>query len=138
MTHATHSAVGVALGLALALQAGRDPLTSLAATAVCAVAATLPDLDRKIGLKHRGVSHSLLMWSFITVLAWLFIPQVALSISTGFGSHLLLDSLTVTGIPLFFPVQKRIRLAHFTTGATMDGAIFVCAALVTIYLFGRL
>lgn len=146
MTRSTHSAVGVALGLALALQDGHDPLTCLAAAAICATAATVPDIDRKIGLKHRGISHSLIMWLVITVSAHVFfaalgqavIPNAAILISAGVASHLLLDMLTVTGIPLFYPIQKRIRLAHFTTGATMDGFLFVCAALVTIYLFARL
>lgn len=78
--------------------------------------------------KHRGFIHSPLFWLIYTIFT-MFISnyfqgfsqilyyQFCLGSSIGFLSHLLLDSLTLSGIPLLYPLSKKsFRLAKFRTG----------------------
>jgi len=61
------------------------------------IGSALPDIDHKLGLKHRGVTHSL---SFI--LATMLIPALGL----GVALHVLLDLLTPTGAQLIYPKNE--------------------------------
>lgn len=67
-------------------------------------AATIPDLDIKIkGIKHRTWTHSLLIYSIAAALIYNFDPAGALFFSFGYLSHLILDSVTVSGVKWFYP-----------------------------------
>jgi len=59
--------------------------------------ACCPDLDKKFGLRHRTITHSL-----IFVLPCLVIPCLGL----GVGLHVLLDLLTPTGTQLLYPKKE--------------------------------
>ena len=136
MMRGTHAAVGLASGYLLAhLQ--HDPLIlTLVVATVTEIAALLPDIDLKIGLKHRGVTHSLLALALIVGAAWYVDHRLALPIGIGYSSHLILDMLTIWGIPVLWPVQKRFRLAKFSTGGLFDRLLAIaasCGAILAIY-----
>lgn len=137
MMRRTHTAVGLASGFGLAhLQ--HDPLAlGIALALATQIAAVLPDQDLRIGLKHRGVTHSLLALLLIVGVARYIYPRLALPIAVGYSSHLILDMLTIWGIPVLWPVQKRFRLARFSTGGGFDQLLAImasCGAILAIYL----
>lgn len=96
---------------------------------------------------HRGFIHSPLFWLIYTIFT-MFIStyfkgfsqivyyQFAMGSSLGFLSHLLLDSLTVSGIPLLYPFSKRMfRIAKFRTEKDEVKVTVLCifiTAIVTI------
>lgn len=91
---------------------------------IMVIANIAPDLDVVTGLKgpktfykyHREVTHSLLgaviLWLLITGGVYLFTPLhnflvIATSVGAGLIGHLLLDSLTPWGLPLFYPFTSK-------------------------------
>lgn len=61
----------------------------------------LPDIDQKLPLlKHRGITHTLWSWLFITVISFLIFHSILISIiaSISYLSHLIIDSLSIAGI----------------------------------------
>ena len=132
----THAAAGLASGLVLSL-AQHDPfIQAFVLALVTEAAALLPDIDLKIGLKHRGITHSLLALALIAGAAWYVDHRLALPIAVGYSSHLILDMLTIWGIPVLWPVQKRFRLAKFSTGGLFDRLLAIaafCVAILAIY-----
>lgn len=92
---------------------------------------------------HRGFIHSplsLLIYTLSVMLlsvkfdgfAQILYYQFAMGSSLGFFSHLLLDSLTVGGIPLFFPfTNEKYHIASFKTNKHEGIVTFICI-IVTI------
>lgn len=70
-------------------------------------AATLPDLDLKLKIKHRTWTHSLLVYSIAAALIYYFDPIGALFFSIGYLSHLFMDSLTISGVKWLYPFYKK-------------------------------
>lgn len=87
-------------------------------------------------LGHRGATHSLLGLAVAFVLAlplaaWLgWTAPVALAL--GYGSHLLCDGCTKSGVPLFYPKPERWhalpRPLRLTTGSQAESVVFVLLA----------
>jgi len=78
--------------------------------------AVMVDILARI-IPHRGVTHWLITWSLLTILAGLVVllarwgSEVALFFSLGYLSHLLADAMTVSGVKLFMPFYgKAIHL----------------------------
>jgi len=88
------------------------------------IANIAPDLDVITGLRgpktfykyHREVTHSLLgafiLWILISAGVYLFTPLdnlfvVAAMVGAGLAAHLLMDSLTPWGLPLFYPFSSK-------------------------------
>ncbi len=102
------------------------------------IGSALPDIDhpnsklgRKAGIigllfQHRGFFHSLFMLLIIAIFASLITKGVYLyALVIGFGSHLLIDSITREGIMPFHPIfQFRLR-GPIYTGKTMEWIIFM-------------
>lgn len=77
---------------------------------------------------HRGFTHSILavlLFAYSLFILTSIIPEVligfylpfALGLIVGYASHLLLDMMTVSGIPLLYPFSKQsFRIAKFRTG----------------------
>jgi inner membrane protein len=66
-------------------------------------------IDRKYG--HRTITHSLLFFAVLSIIVYLiefhtFLENIFLVFNFAFISHLLLDMLTVQGIPLFYPFKR--------------------------------
>ena len=105
---------------------------------------------RKIFLSHRTISHSLLGVFLINkILLWLvpkilnpgfiIIELVHASIMIGFISHLLLDSFTEEGLPLFFPLKWKfgfppIKQWRIETGKWFEKFV-VFPAIIVYSLF---
>ena len=116
----------------------------------------IPDIDKstsKIGRKplikpislmiqkmfgHRTITHSLIM-SLFTSLILLFstyyvkgpvhflYSNFIIGCCVGYLSHLLLDSMTVEGIPIFYPfVKKNYRICKFRTGKSEEFVSMLC------------
>ena len=66
--------------------------------------------------KHRGFIHSLLFISLISILIWTFYENYYIPFLIGTLSHLFLDSLTVSGVRLFYPLKFRTRFIFKTSG----------------------
>ncbi|WP_418790582.1 metal-dependent hydrolase [Phosphitispora sp. TUW77] len=96
----------------------------LAGTVTMIVANIAPDLDVVAGLKgpktfykyHREITHSLLgavvLWALISGGIYFFTPLGSLSailvmVGAGLAGHLLMDSFTPWGLPLFYPFSSK-------------------------------
>ncbi|MGB6647108.1 MAG: metal-dependent hydrolase [Bacteroidota bacterium] len=79
-------------------------------TEASVVGSTMPPLSRWIERRfgHRTLSHS---WLFIVALALVLLPviwfdgELYVSFLAGYASHPLLDSMTVTGVQIFYPLS---------------------------------
>jgi inner membrane protein len=109
---------------------------------------SLGKVFRRVFYKHRTLSHSILgLFVIFKGLEWLlpkflnpsFIdPTLILySIMIGYVSHLLADSLTKDGLPLFFPFKFQIGIPpisafRITTGGWIER--FIVLPSVAVYL----
>lgn len=121
----THVAIGVTAYVAVA---GFDP----AGMAVAAVTSKLPDID--LIFKHRGVTHSLaalIALGFITKTAY---PEILTPVLIGYGSHLVLDTLTPMGIPWLWPKKTRYKIPIVKTGSVGERLIKYMAMITLIIL----
>lgn len=148
MRGGTHALAGVLIGAAIANGASIE----VAAGVVCAAAvgALIPDLDhpqaalsQRIGpaglpfrlLGHRGVTHSGIAAALVLLIAGMVPSPYAMAAALGYCSHIILDGLTISGVPLFWPVSKRFRLAGIRTGSFSERlfAWSMVAGLVFMY-----
>lgn len=109
----------------------------------------LAKVFRKVFLKHRTITHSVLglylMYAFLSwVLPKLLNPSyiysdvVLVSMMVGYISHLIADSLTKDGLPLLFPLQwsfgfPPFRFLRITTGTWVE--YWLILPLVGAYIF---
>jgi membrane-bound metal-dependent hydrolase YbcI (DUF457 family) len=110
------------------------------------ISTLLPDIDSrfsKIGkrkafrliqlfLKHRGILHSFVFLFFVLFLLFLFFPAVALPFFVGYGIHLILDSLTISGTKLFYP-SERVYYGFIRTGGRVEKIIFILFLVVDLF-----
>ncbi len=124
--------MGVVTGVATA------PLSAGAViwTVTTTLAAQLPDIDHpnsrlgralgplakvisKLCGGHRGLTHSLIGLLIFYYLADLFTP-LPIAVTLGAATHLLGDLMTERGIPIFWPIKKRFRIASFNTNSKVE------------------
>jgi inner membrane protein len=86
--------------------------------------------------KHRGPIHSFLAMMVFTAILLLITPNFyyALAFVLGYLSHLLMDSVTPTGIPFFWPSKKRMR-GKIRTAGLIDVLILFVLIAIDIFLF---
>lgn len=125
MMKRTHNAVAIAITIPLIIA---NPLSVLGL-----IGATAPDWDFYLGMEHRGVSHSFLALTLTSGFIYIFDSKVALVWFISYLSHILLDSLTITGVPFLYPlVKQRCYLAKLKTRSGEDYLIqlfaiaFIC------------
>lgn len=85
---------------------------------------------------HRKFTHSLLALAIVSYLADSIHPDLMLPVLLGYLSHLLADSLTVSGVPWLWPITKTFRFAKLKTGGVPDyliGYITLFYALIMWY-----
>lgn len=133
MMRKTHAAAGLALGLGLAYASHQPIVTAALLGLLTQAAAVLPDIDLKLHIKHRTVTHSLLALLLVSLGAWYVMPLLLPYVASGYGSHLVLDFLTVWGIPILWPYSKRFRLMRISTGGRIDGLVGVGALCAALY-----
>ena len=114
---------------------------------VAFISTYIPDIDSKFSkignrkilrilqffTKHRGMIHSFTFLLVITLLLVLFLPVIALGFFLGYGSHLLADSFTVSGIMLFYPYKKKSSW-KIRTGGKSETSVFVVFLLLDLGL----
>ncbi|UDG80699.1 Inner membrane protein YdjM [Candidatus Hartigia pinicola] len=66
---------------------------------------------------HRGFTHSLVAWLMLLIFCYQWLPNIWLipndltqAFLLGYISHLIADMLTLTGVPLLWPLLFRFRL----------------------------
>lgn len=138
MTYRTHILGGVAIGAVVTTAAGQGyfGLTPLSTPAIFGTfiaamfGSVFPDIDQpksKIGQQipilsklmrgtfgHRGFCHSLLFLLILHFLVVRFLPSMAfysLVFCLGASTHLFFDMFNSPGVPLFWPVKIRVRIA---------------------------
>ncbi len=107
MKGTTHLAAGILLAAVI-------PTPTLPTTVGIVTGSILPDIDKSSSmlgqhipvlpllLRHRGITHSLLFAGAMFL--------VNRGLGVGCLCHLLFDALNPSGVPLFWPFKKRIRI----------------------------
>lgn len=107
----------------------------------------LPDIDTpfsKIGkikifrllnffTKHRGIFHSFIFVISISILLIFFENSIWLAFLLGYSSHLILDSLTIQGVRLFYPFKIKIKGLVKTNGF-FENFLFVFLVIINFFL----
>jgi len=153
MTGKTHAAAGILCGALISAQL-ELPFEQNAAVIACSFAGSLlPDIDictsrlgRRIApvsaaiqilVGHRTVFHGLLIYAIAAAFGWANLPDYRLLVfSTGAGvlSHLFLDALNPSGVPLFWPFHWRFRIAGFHTGGVFEWILDAVMLLMLMHL----
>lgn len=125
MTKKTHMASGIALTTALIIYTPVLVLPSICGL----IGSTIPDWDGVIGLKHRGISHSLITPVILGTLACMISPSFGIVFACNYLLHLVLDSLTLKGIPLLAPFNwNYMGLKLIRSGGSED--LFICILII--------
>jgi inner membrane protein len=112
---------------------------------VALMATLLPDIDTrnsKLGhkfyfrplqwfVKHRGFFHSFSFLILVILIFVFFIPVLALGFFVGYASHLFLDSFTLEGVRLFYPL-KIVSCGNVKTGGIKENVIFIGFLVVDV------
>ncbi|MCB0190367.1 MAG: metal-dependent hydrolase [Anaerolineae bacterium] len=104
---------------------------------------------QSFGVEHRGLTHYGLTGLIVTVSSgllgwWLGYPDVGLAFGLGYLSHILADSLTLTGTPLLWPLQKEQNfhllpaVLRIRTGGPVEPLIFIAVSILLLFLLPAL
>jgi inner membrane protein len=144
---------GVMLAVMVANPA--PPLALIGAAIAGGIGALLPDIDHpkssisrrafiagaslRLVVSHRGALHSLMAAGAAMLLAsvspadW---SEIILSAALGYSSHIFLDALTVSGVPLLWPWSRKFRLMRLRTGGLGERVfVIVIMASFGIWLY---
>lgn len=138
MTGKTHAAVGLFVGVALARSLGVTDEQAALTVALAVIGSLAPDLDTPqsyisrllilnpvhLFVRHRGVLHSGLVAGLLMVAG--LVHPLALPFAMGYASHILIDALTVSGVPVLWPRRESLR-GPFRTGGLMDHLLWLAA-----------
>ena len=122
------------------LDASESKIKRLSLAGITPFAPLSVGLNRRFG--HRGALHSLLGWGIASLvflpLGLFFGLDVPLALSLGYASHLVADACTKSGIPAFYPNNKRVHLLpralRLTTGSLAEEAFLVALGLLLFAL----
>jgi len=100
--------------------------------------AILPDFDSFLGIKHRTWTHSLIGLVTTTILLS-FSYNLFLVALFSYLSHLFADMLTVSGIPLLYPMEKKFHLLppqlRIKTSSIQELVILSIVSLISAITF---
>lgn len=129
MTSKTHITTGLVCSLPFIT------IQNVSLISMAIIGAILPDIDLKLKFKHRGITHSIIGYLFISYGLFTRDYEIGLFFSIGYLTHLLLDMLTVKGIKLFYPLRKNVGLKLVKTNGALDHTIrFLGLGLIAIWL----
>lgn len=143
MQGVTHAILGAGAGIGLAIFTHQPATNALAFTALGTVGGLLPDIDTPhsiisqharparlltFWIKHRGLTHSALVLALLALACFALLPAngqpFVLALVIGYGTHLLADMATIEGVPLFYPVKRKIHIlppgVRLTTGGIIE------------------
>ena len=148
MMFVTHLSFGLLMGL-LAIKFTDIPVNMAVLLMLLLIGSYGPDIDSvsiftrngkplKWFVKHRGPTHSLLALVLFALIVLLITSNwyYTLAFATGYFFHLLMDSLTLSGVPMFWPSKKRIKGKIKTTGMVDVAVLGVLLALdIALFLY---
>lgn len=98
--------------------------------------ASVPDWDLMVSGMHRGITHTLFFMIITTLFVGIFDIKVAFIYGIAYLSHLILDSLTKKGVPLFWPISKKYYgLKLIRTGSYEEWGLFILAICIFLMSF---
>lgn len=146
MVGKTHIAAGLAAGAAICLTNQLPLVPGAIFIAEAGLGSLLPDIDKRnsyinkvtkpIGfvtetvIGHRWLFHDLTFYLALGLLAWFFILEYMTHVTPvllGVATHLILDALNPTGIPV---LGVRVHLCNIHTGSSGDKFIGVMLRMV--------
>lgn len=141
MTGKTHIAAGLAVSIALGMNAPQIALTTFGSLLPDAdhSGSTLGRLIKPVSrhIRHRGVTHSLIF----LVVSMIISPYLGLGVLT----HIVLDLFNPKGVELFYPWKKNIKVPvisrFITTNGIVEKLIFaalIVAAVLMLVLYPNL
>lgn len=121
MTGRSHILGGLAGGLLT------HDITSICCTIVGSI---IPDIDQRIHIKHRGLTHSIVFAFVMTLIN----PYLGFGVSI----HIFMDMLTKGGVELFYPFwNKKLRFPfakYIKTGGRFEKIVRYFLVIVCLYL----
>lgn len=127
----THIAIGIAAALPVIKYLDLN-YVSMAGTIIGSVA---PDWDLYLGIKHRTITHSLLLLLISSVWVGVFNIDMAILWFIAYALHLIADSFTKMGVPFFYPFIKKKYGAKLIYAS---GAEDLFVLLVAIYIISEM
>ncbi|HIG95297.1 TPA: metal-dependent hydrolase [Candidatus Woesearchaeota archaeon] len=107
----------------------------------------LPDIDHpqsKVGAKikvvgwlskHRGFWHTpFAMFVVSGVVVVLTNVKMGIGLGVGYASHLVLDTLTIKGVMLFYPFTRKRITGPIETGSISEGLLFVLLFIILLII----
>lgn len=88
---------------------------------------------------HRGVFHAPLLYLVAILIGgamWPAWSMLLYAFGIGVASHLILDMLNRNGIPLFWPMKKRISFASVSVGGFVEWLIRIVLMSASLLLMG--
>lgn len=126
MMKKTHISIGIATALPI-INYFNIPLISI----LGAIGSVAADWDFILGIKHRTITHSLLLLFISSFLVSLFNVNISTIWFISYLLHLIADSFTKMGVPFLYPfIKKNFGLKLIKTGESED--MFIC--LLAIFL----
>lgn len=130
MMRKTHIAIGCVATSILIINTSIQPLAVIGI-----LGSTFPDIDYKIGLEHRTITHSILMLILSSLLVVFFNKDIALVWFVNYSLHLIADSFTKMGVPFLYPFcKKRFGFKLIRTGSSIDYFI----TILCLYIFSEI
>lgn len=127
MMKRTHVAVGLAVTIPLIIQ---NPISFIGV-----LGSVTPDWDYIFGIKHRTITHSFLALGISTAIIFFFNKSISLIWCISYMTHLFLDGLTVTGVPLMYPSKKRYGFKLYKTRGAEDYYLQLLAIAFIVYVY---
>lgn len=129
MMKKTHVAIGIAAAIPI-INYFHMPYVNILGV----VGAIAPDWDFSLGIKHRTITHSILILFASSLLISIFNVNTGLIWFVSYFLHLLADSFTKMGVPFLYPfIKKKYGFRIIKSGGTED--MFIC--LLVIFLISQ-
>ena len=123
MMKKTHTTIAIAAAIPTIAYLNIPPISILGI-----IGAMAPDWDFLLGLKHRTVTHSLLLLFISSFLFSIYDVNISLIWFISYFLHLVADSFTRMGVPFLYPfIKKNYGFKLIRTGGAEDMFIFILA-----------
>lgn len=152
MTGVTHLIGGVLAGVGISIVTEQPTAASIIGLVTLGgIGGLYPDIDiptSKLGSKvklaskaiyktagHRGMFHAPLLYVIAYAAICIYAPKyqdLALAFFGGCMSHLLLDSLNVQGIPVFWPFKSKLSLMQIKVGGKTETMLRWAMTLLSV------
>lgn len=157
MMHYTHTPGGIFAVASVFMVAQPNNIAELSVGLFCgAVGGLLPDIDhesskitKKLGpigyiisrcCSHRGITHTLALWVFLFGLIATCFPVLGFycgCLFLGCVSHLVLDAMTPSGVPLLWPMkQNKISFMKIKTGGKVEPIVSGLLVFCNVVMIG--